>query len=544
VEVRAGQVRDGIDIHMQTTRKINLTGKLMGGPGDGCRATVLLEKNIGSRWLDPTRTEARPDLQFSFMSIDTGVYRIRGACGAKYASVSKQLDLTQGGFAQVTVELKAQPEWTGTLEGQAPGRGALRRALRFRDTDEGGGQRAREIPIDAEGKFQVSGLEPRSYLIELTNNSAEYVESVEIDGNPVSMPIDLTRVNPKTMKVAVARGGRVFGQIVRPDGRPANGVFGLFVVADPRNVRRADMKFVASTSYSIEALRPGRYRIFVANGANGITSFADWSVAALAANEIEITAGSNLKKDLTAVPGIERSLTAQQKSTARIAATPPLNHPDVTVLLQHLGTGAISGRVLDASGKGLDGMLVQTRVSGEREEYAVSDETGWYRLANLPPGQYAVYAAPRWSYLQPTVNAAEIRSDGTKEMQFLRTGRTAAVAAGEQTTAIDIRTRSVPVLRITGKTAGGPDKDQKVSIQLLNENGELVGPGIRKPDGSFEFWRIQPGRYKLQGLRSNCLTTKTSTPVFELRDTPVDGVEVPTPPEPEPGKFCTPAYLP
>lgn len=502
----------------------------------------MIEKSIGSRWLDPMGTDARPDLHFSFLNIDTGVYRIRGVCGPKYASVPEQLDLTQGGFAQVTVELKAQPEWTGTVEGPALRRGAWR-VLEFLVTDEDWVHAAREILIDAEGKFQVSGLGPRSYLIVLGNSSEEYVESVEVDGKPVSMPIDLTRFSPKTMKVVVARGGRVFGEILRPDGRPADGSFGVFVVADPRTVRRADMRST-STSYSIEALRPGRYRIFAANGTNGITTFADWSVAAQAASEIEITAGGNVKKDLTALPGIERSSTARPKSTPRIAAPPPLNHPDVTVLLRRLGTGAISGRVLAASGKGLDGMLVQTRVPGGRAEYAVSDETGWYRLANLPQGQYAVYATPRWSYLLPTLNAAEVRSDGTKEMQVLRTGRTAAVAAGEETKAVDIRTRSVPVLRITGKAAGGPDKDQKVSIQLLNEKGDLVGEGIRKPDDSFEFWRIQPGRYKLQGLRSNCLTGKTSTPVFELRDTPVDGVEVPTPPEPDPGEFCASANLP
>ena len=79
-------------------------------------------------------------------------------------------------------------------------------------------------------------------------------------------------------------------------------------------------------------------------------------------------------------------------------------------------------------------------------------------------------------------------------------------------------------------------------MQLL-EGERTVSPALRKDDGTFEFWRVNPGKYRLQTLRSNCSGAKAWATV-EIADTSVEGVEAPNPPPIEPGKPCIPAYLP
>jgi hypothetical protein len=125
-------------------------------------------------------------------------------------------------------------------------------------------------------------------------------------------------------------------------------------------------------------------------------------------------------------------------------------NPEVLGILKRLSTGTIGGRVLDSAGKGVEGIWVEADNTAGKRQLVLSDDTGGYRLGNLPHGEYKVHVEPRWPFLQPTIVPEEIRTDGSKEVQYTRiyypgtadeaSAGVVVVTAGIETTGIDIHT--------------------------------------------------------------------------------------------------------
>src|SRR5499426_495096 len=67
-----------------------------------------------------------------------------------------------------------------------------------------------------------------------------------------------------------------------------------------------------------------------------------------------------------------------------------------SVLAQSAGTGALTGRVTDATGAVIPGVTVTlTSTDTNQTRTATTDENGSYRFALLPPGNYAArFAIP------------------------------------------------------------------------------------------------------------------------------------------------------
>jgi hypothetical protein len=408
-----------------------------------------------------------------------------------------------------------------------------------------------EFPVDEQGNFHVSGLPRRVYQVEFaTWSDNESVQSMTINGQAVQNPIDLASVQPSAMTIAVGPSGSFSGAILGKNGRPAPGfTFALFVVADAKNIRRDDIKFVNGTRFDVAGLRPGKYRVFAVDAVkSGASTFEAWRTIAESAEEIEITRGSQISRN---VHLMDRSPTSSPVDVATPRAPNRRSEEQAIDTLKRLSVGLITGRVSDASGKGIEGLWVAAIDAAGRTQSVRSEEMGVYRLANLTPGPFKVAVRPFWPYIQPTMVPAEIRTDGTAESQYARrfypsvsnesAGAIVTVRAGEETKGIDIHTVSIPVIYIRAKVADQSTVDKTISMQLL-QGDRVVYPAVRNDDGTFDFWRIDPGRYRLQTLRSNCQGAKAWKDL-EVGDSSVEGVEVPKPPPIDPGKPCLPAYI-
>ena len=173
--------------------------------------------------------------------------------------------------------------------------------------------------------------------------------------------------------------------------------------------------------------------------------------------------------------------------------------------------GTISGRVLDADGQPVDAISVQAEQGGRPQRSGVTDDRGQFRIGGLSPGKYRVRAMPQGLPLPP-----EIRTDGTTEVNYAATyhpgavdekgGTRVLVGPASDVTGIDIRMVRTPILRLAGKVSGIPEGAKNVFVQVMQASpggGQGVQGGQVKPDGSFEIWRPNPGKYIVKAQVNN-----------------------------------------
>jgi len=164
-------------------------------------------------------------------------------------------------------------------------------------------------------------------------------------------------------------------------------------------------------------------------------------------------------------------------------------------------TGAIIGRVVDSDGEPVEDASVSAQ-SGRGGGSGTTDEKGLFRIGGLAPGKYSVRASGRGDMFG---GKPEIRTDGTTEVHNastyypgVTTQKEAAkvdVRAGGETSGIDIQLARVPFVRLGGRVIGLPGNAEDVSVMVSQGNGGWGTP--LKSDGSFELWRLDPGKYTL-----------------------------------------------
>jgi hypothetical protein len=164
-------------------------------------------------------------------------------------------------------------------------------------------------------------------------------------------------------------------------------------------------------------------------------------------------------------------------------------------------TGAITGRVTDAGGEPMQSISVAAQ-GANNGEYADTDEKGQFRIGGLTPGKYRVYASPPGNMMG---GRQEIRTDGTAEVHYATTyypsvltekeARTVMVQPGGESAGVEIRLVTVPFGRVSGRVAGVPQDAEDVNIMVWQHNSGN-GIGIKK-EGTFELWRLTPGKYWL-----------------------------------------------
>jgi protocatechuate 3,4-dioxygenase beta subunit len=200
------------------------------------------------------------------------------------------------------------------------------------------------------------------------------------------------------------------------------------------------------------------------------------------------------------------------------------------VALTLIPGGSIGGRIFDSNGEPMESIQVQAE-GGSSELRAVrTDDAGRYRISGLLPGKYRVRAAPEHLPMPP-----EHRTDGTQEVHYARTyfggvmtAKAAArvtVSAGAETTGTDIRLVRTPIVRVSGTLIGFPKGEKGANFQLDNDDGQMNYSGVNKPDGTFDLWRVDPGKYRLSARIGGGRTELWSAPVeIIVADSNIDGL--------------------
>jgi hypothetical protein len=168
------------------------------------------------------------------------------------------------------------------------------------------------------------------------------------------------------------------------------------------------------------------------------------------------------------------------------------------VKLKLTPTGAIIGHVYDADGVPMQGIGVAVESGGQVLRGTSTDDRGQFRIGGLRAGKYRVKAEPHQNPFPP-----EIRTDGSAEVHYAATYYPAAldragslrvdVRPAVETNGIDIRLVRVPIVRVWGRVSGLPENSRNAFV-TLQPNG--AGAQTR-PDGSFEIWRPNPGKYSI-----------------------------------------------
>jgi hypothetical protein len=174
--------------------------------------------------------------------------------------------------------------------------------------------------------------------------------------------------------------------------------------------------------------------------------------------------------------------------------------------------GAISGRVIDAEGRPVQGVPVSALGLEGFVSYQISDPRGEYRMPHLSPGRYRVRAAPEAVHMPP-----EIRSDGTTELRYASTyypgsltpqsAEPLDILPGVERSGIDIRLVRAPIVAVRGTVSGMEAAvDVGLDIQKLEPpRGPSTGRGEMRygdpvnSDGSFAVWGLDPGTYVFVG---------------------------------------------
>ena len=166
--------------------------------------------------------------------------------------------------------------------------------------------------------------------------------------------------------------------------------------------------------------------------------------------------------------------------------------------------GVITGRVVDAAGEPVE--LTAVRAEGREPGAARTGRTGGdgqFRIGGLRPGRYRVRALVEGRRLPP-----EIRTDGTTEIHYASTyypssleeesAGLVTVPAGGEVGGVIIQLASAPIVRVSGVVSGIPPGAERTTL-LIRERGSESSVAIR-PDGSFEFWRLDPGKCTVSAL--------------------------------------------
>jgi hypothetical protein len=97
------------------------------------------------------------------------------------------------------------------------------------------------------------------------------------------------------------------------------------------------------------------------------------------------------------------------------------------------------------------------------------------------------------------------------------------VGPGSDVTGIDIRLVRAAIIRMAGRVTGMPEGAKNVYVQVTRANG---GHGAQvKPDGSFELWRPDPGKYTLRAMCNGSGEMLGSAVVeVEVGDSDIDNI--------------------
>jgi Carboxypeptidase regulatory-like domain len=274
--LRAGDDYPGVDINLQTTRSVSISGRVFnavtGQPAAG--ADILLSPHGGKefgRFSVRFRTSVQdPEGNFKIDAVTPGSYYLFALINTEGSQIATRQAIEVGDADVTGVNLVISPGITikgrVTVEGKSDVSG-VQLGLRPRETQmffsstmtnprRDGTFVLNNVP---DGSYEVTawGLPEDAYLKSARLGDSEALLSgVEINGGQAAGPLEI---------VVGANGGRLNGAVVRDD-KPLTGATVALVPKDA--AMRADTRWQKATTtdqygaFTLRGIRPGDYQIF------------------------------------------------------------------------------------------------------------------------------------------------------------------------------------------------------------------------------------------------------------------------------------------
>jgi len=172
--------------------------------------------------------------------------------------------------------------------------------------------------------------------------------------------------------------------------------------------------------------------------------------------------------------------------------------------------GAVAGKIVDIDGDPIARVSVRAEIIGtppwgsmEGLEGAVTNDLGEYRIGNLRPGKY-------WIYATPMQRVPVVRVEGKAKERLIYARPTYYPGTVDKTQALAVEVHSGEVsanfsvlmthlYRVSGTV--GVSSGQVVHVHLMSQSGGPVGPEALGEDGKlgegnrFEYQSVLPGTY-------------------------------------------------
>jgi protocatechuate 3,4-dioxygenase beta subunit len=217
------------------------------------------------------------------------------------------------------------------------------------------------------------------------------------------------------------------------------------------------------------------------------------------------------------------------------------------ITLKLTRTGAVSGRVMNAEGEPVMGAMVQFQPSNTRKPqqgavgYGTSDDRGYYRAYNIPPGRYRLsvtYSSRRGQPItiqdeQGKAKDGSVEGYGTTYYPGTLDSSQAGIVQidpGADLEGIDIGLLHTRTVRVKGRIGDNGGSGLATSLVMLFltplTGGEALDTRVH-PDSTFEFAGVVPGKYLLGAMQVLSPDKQlTANREVEVGETDVEGVEL------------------
>jgi len=346
---------------------------------------------------------------------------------------------------------------------------------------------------DVNGDYTFTDLQPGPYQVTKINPSG-YTSLADIDGG-----------NPSNISVNLSVGQNLPNQDFELQQAPGNIGDRVWLDADGDGVQDVGEPGLANVSVLLYAVGPdglpgGGDDILLATtttDANGNYLFAD-----VPAGDYYVALDTGtLPTGLTASPGTYTGteinlLAGQSYLEADFGYVPSAG---TAAIGDFIWADADGDGIQDPGEIGIAGVTVALKdSSGNTVATTTTGPDGRYLFTNVPPGSYTVEVTPPAGY---TVTSGP-------ESEGANTSRLITVRAGDVVTNVDFGYDNPALWSISDRLWYDADRDGLfdagesgiggVTVNLLDEDGNIVATVVTSPDGTFTFSGVPNGDYTIQ----------------------------------------------
>ena len=290
IEVAVGAQLQGFDIQLLKTRVVSIRGRVVNGRDNSPANNVAVavspntSQSYGPVFANRRLASVRNDNgTFEISGVPPGSYILSVNSFGRGRGRGRTADgaTIGGGFARLPVEvgesdveglvlvLQDPIELSGAVIMESDDEVQLRRIRLTLSLSEGGGMMRFGSGVEEDGSFNVPGLSPDNYQLDIAGiPEGAYLKSAQIGNDDIlGGGIDLTAgVAPGPLRITISsKGAAINGSVVDQDQQPAGGIT-VTLVPESEKWTQTHLFKTASTdqngAFQLSGIAPGDYQLF------------------------------------------------------------------------------------------------------------------------------------------------------------------------------------------------------------------------------------------------------------------------------------------